>query len=181
MGVDRRKFEEAARLILEGLGVDLSDENFRDTPKRFADIWEEFAKGSNSEVEEVLFTQKSDLVIVSGIRAYSFCPHHLLPIEYKVHVAYRPSGKVIGLSKIPRIVHKLAQRLVLQERITEDIADEVARATGSNDVLVIVEGRHFCMLMRGPRVDAKVVTEASRGAFSDRELRKEVLMLMGFK
>jgi len=175
----KEQIEEGVRLILQGLNCDLNDENFKDTPRRVADMFEEFILGNKYDEEPVKFTQQSDLVIISNIKSFSFCPHHLLPVVYNTSVAYIPKGKVVGLSKPVRVVYDATSQLILQEDATELIAENLIKLTGSSDVMVVMRGEHFCMRMRGVKADAVVVTSAIRGIFrDDLMLRYETLELM---
>ncbi len=114
MPIDKEKIEKAVRMILEAIGEDPSREGLRDTPRRVADMFEEILEGYNAEDDYTWFTETSDLVVVSGIRFYSMCEHHILPFFGVAHVAYLPRGRVVGLSKIVRVVHKYARRLQIQ-------------------------------------------------------------------
>jgi len=175
----KEQIEEGVKLILEGLGCDLSDENFKGTPRRVADMFEEFILGNRYEEEPVRFTQQSDLVIISNIKSFSFCPHHLLPVVYNTSVAYIPKGKVVGLSKPVRVVYDATSQLILQEDATELIASNLIKLTGSGDVMVVMRGEHFCMRMRGVKANAVVTTSAVRGLFKENAiLRHEALELM---
>ncbi|ALL01648.1 GTP cyclohydrolase I [Pyrodictium delaneyi] len=173
MGIDKEKIEHAVRLILEAIGEDPDREGLRDTPRRVAEMFEEILAGYKDSEEYTWFTETSDLVVVSGIRFYSLCEHHILPFFGVAHVAYLPRGRVIGLSKIVRIVNKYARRLQIQERMTQQIAEEVSRATGSPDVMVVTEAVHLCMAMRGVRTPAPTVVAAVRGAFATRSSLKD--------
>ena len=175
----REQIEEGVRLILQGLNYDLNDENFKDTPRRVADMFEEFILGNKYEEEPVRFTQQSDLVIISNIKSFSFCPHHLLPVVYNTSVAYIPKGKVVGLSKPVRVVYDATSQLILQEDATELVASNLIKLTGSGDVMVVMRGEHFCMRMRGVKANAVVTTSAVRGLFKENAiLRHETLELM---
>jgi len=175
----REKIKEGVRLIIEGLGYSLDDENFRATPKRVADMLEEFILGNAYDEEPVRFTQQSDLVIISNIKSFSFCPHHLLPVIYNTSVAYLPKGKVVGVSKPVRVVYDATSQFILQEDATELIAENLIKLTGSNDVMVVMRGEHFCMRMRGVKASAVVITSAVRGLFKENPtLRHETLKLM---
>jgi len=175
----REQIEEGVRLILQGLNCDLNDENFKDTPRRVADMLEEFILGNKYEEEPVRFTQQSDLVIISDIQSFSFCPHHLLPVVYNTSIAYIPKGKVVGVSKPVRVVYDATSQLILQEDATELVAENLIKLTNSNDVMVVMRGEHFCMRMRGVKTNATVRTSAIRGAFKeDFMLRFETLKLM---
>jgi GTP cyclohydrolase I len=173
MPVDKEKVAAAVRMILEAIGEDPEREGLKDTPRRVADMLEELLGGYDSEEEYTWFTESSDLVIVAGIRFYSMCEHHLLPFFGVAHVAYLPRGKVIGLSKITRIVNNYARRLQIQERLTQQIATAVQKATGTDDVMVVTEAYHMCMIMRGVRTPAPTVVAALRGAFLERASLKD--------
>ncbi len=164
------------REIIEAIGEDPDREGLRETPRRFADMLEELLEGYRPGGEEYTwFSETSDLVILAGIRFHSLCEHHLLPILGVAHVAYLPHGRVIGLSKIVRIVQRYARRLQIQERMTMQIADAVQEATGSPDVMVVTEAYHLCIAMRGVRMPAPAVVAALRGEFRrDPGLKKEV-------
>ncbi|WP_083494593.1 GTP cyclohydrolase I FolE [Pyrodictium occultum] len=173
--MDKAKIEKAVRMILEAIGEDPEREGLRDTPRRVADMFEELLEGYHNNEEYAWFTETSDLVVVSGIRFYSLCEHHMLPFFGVAHVAYLPRGRVVGLSKIARIVNKYARRLQIQERMTQQIAAEVEKATGSPDVMVVTEAVHLCMAMRGVRNPAPTVVAALRGAFAkEPALKQEV-------
>jgi len=177
--IDKKKVEQAVRMILEAIGEDPEREGLRETPRRVADMFEELFEGYEYSDEYTWFTETSDLVVVAGIRFYSLCEHHLLPFFGVVHVAYLPRGKVIGLSKIVRIVRKYTRRLQIQERMTKQIADEVMRATSSQDVMVVSEAVHLCMAMRGVKTPAPTVVAAVRGAFAvDKSLKEEVYKII---
>ena len=178
---DRKKVEDGVRLILEGMGVNLSDENFKDTPRRFADFLEELLEPKIAEDDYVTFTSSGNLVIVKGIRVYSLCPHHLLPVTYDVSVAYIPHGRVVGLSKVARLAATLAGKPMLQEDYTEELANSLVKLVQSEDVMVVVKGKHFCMIIRGVRQErSEVITSAIRGDFEDLKLRMEALHLLGW-
>ncbi|ABM80719.1 GTP cyclohydrolase I FolE [Hyperthermus butylicus] len=179
MPIDKAKIEKAVRMILEAIGEDPEREGLRETPRRVADMFEELLEGYDFTEEYTWFTEATDLVVVSGIRFYSLCEHHLLPFFGVAHVAYLPRGKVIGLSKIVRIVNKYSRRLQIQERMTKQIADEISKATGSPDVMVITEAVHLCMAMRGVRNGAPTVVAAVRGEFErDQSLKEEVYRII---
>lgn len=166
----------AVREIIEAIGEDPEREGLRETPRRFADMLEELLEGYHGGGEEYTwFSETSDLVILAGIRFQSLCEHHLLPIIGVAHVAYLPRGRVIGLSKIVRIVQRYARRLQIQERMTMQIADAVQKATGSPDVMVVTEAYHLCIAMRGVRMPSPAVVAALRGEFRrDPDLKREV-------
>ena len=178
--IDDKKILEGVRLILEGLGVDLNNENFKETPQRYLSFLKEITQPKITDEDYVRFSSAGNLVIARNIRAYSLCPHHLLPVIYNVNVAYLPKGKVVGISKLARMVMDMAGKLMLQEEYTESLADEIARLTQSNDVMVVVYGKHFCMIMRGVKQhDSSIVTLSIRGVFENLDVRLETLRLMG--
>jgi GTP cyclohydrolase I len=173
------------REILAELGEDPDREGLLRTPARTEKALRHLTAGYQMRVEQVLngalFTVKYDeMVIVKDIEFFSLCEHHLLPFFGKVHVAYLPRRKVIGLSKIPRIVDMFARRLQLQERMTQQIADTIEKAVDPLGVGVICQARHLCMMMRGvEKQHSGAVTSAMRGAFRDRkETRDEFLSLV---
>jgi len=123
--IDKEKIKQGVKLILEGIGVDLNDENFKDTPTRVADFLEELLSPKITEEDYKYFTSKGDLVIVKDVDTYTLCPHHLLPVHYRVYVAYIPKDKVVGVSKLVRAALDEARRLALQEQFTERLAERV--------------------------------------------------------
>ncbi len=187
MGQGYDKMEEAVATILRELGLDLSDANLKDTPARVARMYREVLSGAGQteeQVETILRSafpcQNNNLVLVRDVEAFSLCPHHLLPVQYKVHVAYLPNGKVVGLSKLPRLVNVLARRPVLQEQLVEDVTTSLMRIEGCMGAACIAEGVHYCMVMRGVR-QSKAVTVASslKGAFlTDSQIKQELLKLV---
>lgn len=187
MAPQRAEGPIAARIreILAELGEDPAREGLVRTPSRTEKALRYLTAGYQMRIEEILngalFTVKYDeMVIVKDIEFFSLCEHHLLPFFGKVHVAYLPRRKVIGLSKIPRIVDMYARRLQLQERMTQQIADTIEKAVDPLGVGVICQARHLCMMMRGvEKQHSGAVTSAMRGAFRDRqETREEFLSLV---
>jgi GTP cyclohydrolase I len=131
----------------------------------------------NAELE-VSFSEETDAIIAKNIEFYSMCEHHMLPFYGKIHIAYIPSGKVFGISKLARLVEKYARRMQIQERLTKQIADEIIR-TDIKGVLVIAEAEHLCMKMRGDKNDSLIVTVCHRGIMEEqRQLRDQVLSLI---
>ena len=157
--------------IIEAVGEDLTREGLVDTPKRAAKAFKFLTHGYEKTLEEVLngaiFTADSeDMVIVKDIELYSLCEHHLLPFIGKCHVGYLPQGKVLGLSKVARVVDMYARRLQIQERLTKQIADAIEQATGARGVAVVIEAKHLCMMMRGVEKQNSVMTTSSmKGIF----------------
>jgi len=171
--------------VLEMLGEDAKREGLANTPERYEKAIRYLTSGYNTSVEEVvngaLFTVKFDeMVVVKDIEFFSLCEHHLLPFFGKMHVAYLPKDKVIGLSKIPRIVDMFARRLQVQERLTQQIAEAISGAVAPRGVAVLCEARHFCMMMRGvEKQHSGTVTSAMLGAFRrNKATRDEFLSLV---
>ncbi len=170
-GVDLSASELAVLELLRAVGERPEREGLKNTPKRVARMYTELLSGYHADPEKIvngaLFNITYDeMVIVRDIEFYSLCEHHLLPFMGKVHVAYIPRGKVIGLSKIPRIVDMYARRLQVQERMTRQIADLLQEFLEPQGVAVVVEGLHLCSMMRGVKKhDARMTTSAMHGAF----------------
>jgi GTP cyclohydrolase I len=174
------------RDVLTMLGENPSREGLVRTPERYEKALRFLTSGYNTSLEEIvnnaIFSCKVDeMVIVKDIEFFSMCEHHLLPFFGKVHVAYLPKDKVIGLSKIPRIVNMFARRLQLQERMTQQIAEAVADVISPRGVGVLVEARHFCMMMRGvEKQHSGTITSNMLGHFRNRKAtRDEFLSLVG--
>lgn len=183
---ERAAMEEAVRMILSSVGEDPDRQGLQRTPDRVARMYDELTAGYTTDpvklVNDALFdVDYSEMVIVKDIDFYSLCEHHLLPFFGKAHVAYIPNGRVIGLSKIPRIVEMFARRLQVQERMTEQIADFINEVLAPQGVAVVVEGAHMCSMMRGvKKANASMVTSAVRGLFrSDPKTRAEFMEHVG--
>ena len=177
--------EEHWAKIIEAIGEDLQRPGLQDTPKRAAKAFEFLTHGYNQSVEEVvnnaLFpSDSSEMVLVQDVELYSLCEHHMLPFIGKCHVAYIPTGKVIGLSKIARIVDVFARRLQIQEALTSQIAETIMSVTEAEGVGVIIEAQHMCMMMRGVEKQNSVMkTSAMLGSFrSEQKTRDEFLSLL---
>lgn len=171
--------------ILKAIGENPAREGLLDTPKRFAKAMDYLTSGYQHTVEDVVgkgifAAESSELVIVKDIELYSLCEHHMLPFYGKAHVAYIPNKKIIGLSKIPRIVDVFARRLQVQERLTAQVADALMEILEPMGVAVVIEAAHFCMMMRGvEKQNSKTITSAMRGEFyKDATTRKEFLELI---
>ena len=172
-------FEDSVKNMLKHVGEDINREGLIDTPSRVRKAYEFMFKGYNEDPKEIiqkaLFTSTNDeMVVVKDIEFYSFCEHHMLPIIGKVHVAYIPNGKVIGLSKIPRVVDVFARRLQIQEQFTEEICDALNEYLAPKGVAVMVDARHMCMEMRGvQKICSTTVTSALRGLFKKEKSTKD--------
>jgi GTP cyclohydrolase IA len=176
------QIEEAVRAILENIGEDPEREGLLRTPSRVAKMYAELTAGYHIDpqalVNDAIFSVDYDeMVVVKDIEFSSLCEHHMLPFMGRVHVAYIPNGKVIGLSKIPRIVEMFARRLQVQERMTVQVADFVDAALSPLGVAVVAEGVHLCSVMRGvKKPNTKMITSAMRGVFrSDPKTRAEFM------
>jgi len=178
--MDNKEFEQTITKILEHIGEDPTREGLLKTPSRVAKALQFLTEGYHQDPKEILnqalFTSSNDeMVVVRDIEFYSMCEHHMLPIIGRVHVAYIPNGKVVGLSKIPRIVNVFARRLQIQEQMTEQIADAISDTIKPKGVAVVVHARHMCMEMRGvQKINSTTVSSALRGLFkSDQRTRTE--------
>jgi GTP cyclohydrolase I len=178
-------FEELVREMIVRLGEDPEREGLVRTPERVHRAYEHLMKGYKEDAEamlkKALFTVTYDqMVIVKDVEMFSLCEHHMLPFFGKVHVAYIPNGKVIGLSKIPRLVDIFSRRLQIQERLTTQIAETIQKAIEPQGVGVVVEARHLCMMMRGvEKQHSAAVTSSMLGCFrEEQETRTEFLSLI---
>jgi len=183
--ISNQEFEKLIEKLLEYLGEDPTREGLLKTPSRVVKSLKFLTKGYAQDPKEILnqalFTSSNDeMVVVRDIEFYSMCEHHLLPIIGRVHVAYIPNGKVVGLSKIPRIVEVYARRLQIQEQMTEEIADAILDTINPKGVAVVVDARHMCMEMRGvQKINSTTVSSALRGVFkSDPKTRTEFYNLI---
>ena len=164
--IDKKRLEKITKELLEVIGEDTEREGLLKTPKRVAKSWEFLTQGYDQNLDEIIneaiFNESAkDMVIVKDIEFYSLCEHHLIPFYGKAHVGYIPNGKIIGLSKIPRIIDFYAQRLQVQERLTNQIATCIQNLLNPKGVAVIMEGRHFCMLMRGVQKQNSIASTSS--------------------
>lgn len=173
------EFENSIRKMLEHVGEDVNREGLIDTPSRVRKAFEFMCSGYNQDPKEILqkalFTSSNDeMVVVKDIEFYSQCEHHMLPIIGKVHVAYIPNGKVVGLSKIPRVIDVFARRLQIQEQLTEQICDALNEHLQPKGVAVMIDARHMCMEMRGvQKICSTTVTSALRGLFKTNKKTKD--------
>ena len=179
--MDKEKIMEGVKLILEGVGEDVTREGLIETPDRIARMYMEIFEGLGKDASEILSktfsVEDNDLVIEKDINFFSMCEHHLVPFFGKAHVAYIPKGKVVGLSKLARTVDLYAKKPQLQERLTTEIADALMKYLDAEGVMVVIEAEHTCMTMRGiKKLGAKTVTTTYRGVFKENlELRREVM------
>ncbi len=183
--IDQEKVKEAVRLLLKGIGEDTGREGLIETPDRIARMYGEICGGMEMDVKEILsktfVTEKTEMVLEKDIVFYSVCEHHMLPFFGKVHIAYIPDGRIVGLSKLARCVEVYAKRLQLQERMTEQIAEAVMEHLSPKGVMVLTEAEHMCMTMRGiKKPGSKTVTYAVKGAFrEDARLQESFFRLLG--
>ena len=180
-------FEELVREMLVRVGEDTQREGLLQTPERYAKALQFLTKGYHEDPEEVLRgalfnVDYDEMVIVKDIEMFSLCEHHMLPFFGKVHIAYIPKGRVIGLSKVARLVEIFARRLQVQERLTVQIAETIQKAAAPLGVGVVVEARHLCMMMRGvEKQHSATVTSSMLGAFRAQQTRQEFLSLIHAK
>ena len=181
--IDLKKIADGVRLMLEGMGEDPDRDGLKKTPERVADFYAELTEGmwqdAKSHIQALPGDSHDEMVIVKNIELYSLCEHHLLPFFGKCHVAYIPDGKVIGLSKIPRLVEAYSRRLQVQERLTNEIRDCIQDTLKPMGVAVVIECSHLCMQMRGiQKQNSVTTTSAFTGIFlSDPRTREEFLRL----
>lgn len=181
---NREKIEDHITEILKLIGEDVEREGLLETPARVTRMYEEIFAGYEVDPREVLgamFDENhEELVIVKDIVYYSQCEHHMAPFFGKVHIGYLPSGKIVGLSKMARLVEAITRRLQVQERITANIADILVEELAPQGVIVVVEGEHLCMCARGvKKPGSKTITTATRGMYKDNAaLRAEFMTLL---
>jgi GTP cyclohydrolase I len=182
---EKKRLEELTEELLGLIGEDSTRQGLIKTPKRVAESWKFLSQGYhqnlNEIINEAIFDESArDMIIVKDIEFYSLCEHHLIPFYGKAHVGYIPNGKIIGLSKIPRIIDFYSRRLQIQERLTNQIATCIQDLLNPKGVAVIMEGRHFCMLMRGVQKQNSIASTSSMlGAFKDKSTtRNEFLKLV---
>ena len=181
--VDQTKIKEAVRLLLEGIGEDVNREGLRDTPDRIARMYGEIFSGMDENAGEHLAktfaVASNEIVLVKDITFYSICEHHLMPFYGKVHIAYLPDGKVVGLSKLARTVEVYARRPQIQEQMTIQIVEAVMEHLKPQGAIVMVEAEHLCMTMRGvEKPGSRTMTLASRGCFREDPKWQELFFRM---
>ncbi|TXE20958.1 GTP cyclohydrolase I FolE [Psychroflexus gondwanensis] len=171
--------------ILKNIGEDTTRNGIVKTPERAAKAMQFLTQGYNMDPKEILLGAMfeepyDDMVLIKDIELYSLCEHHMLPFFGKVHVGYIPNGKIVGLSKIPRIVDVFARRLQVQERLTHDILECINDTLQPKGVGVVIEAQHMCMMMRGvQKQNSATTTSGFRGEFKNQETRSEFLKLIG--
>ncbi len=185
MSEKNEAFENAVKTMMEYVGEDPNREGLLDTPARvrrsFEFIYGGYKEDPKAILQKALFSSSNDeMVLVKDIEFYSTCEHHLLPIIGRVHVAYIPDGKVVGLSKIPRVVNVFARRMQIQEQLTEQIADAIMDTIKPKGVAVVIQARHMCMEMRGvEKINSTTTSSALRGLFKkDEKTRSEFFSLI---
>lgn len=179
------RLESLTKELLELIGEDVSREGLLKTPSRVAKSWDYFSQGYRTKVDDVIndaiFNESSkDMIVVRDIEFFSLCEHHMIPFFGRAHVGYIPDGKIIGLSKIPRIVDMFSRRLQVQERLTDQIANTIQNILTPVGVAVVMEGRHLCMQMRGvEKQNSLASTSAMLGQFrKSAETRSEFLSII---
>ncbi len=177
--------EELYRKMIEEIGEDINRPGLEKTPSRAAKAMKFMTKGYSEDIEKIVNnavfpSDTSEIILVKNIELYSLCEHHLLPFIGKCHAAYIPKGKVIGLSKIARIVDVFARRLQIQEKLTKEIAETIQKFTGAAGVAVVIEAQHLCMMMRGVEKQNSIMTTSCvTGDFrTDPKTRAEFFSLL---
>lgn len=181
--IDKEKVKLAVRLLLEGIGEDVEREGLQETPDRVARMYEEIYGGLEQSAEphltKTFVAENNEMVLEKDILFYSTCEHHLLPFYGKVHIAYIPDGKVVGLSKLARTVEVYARRPQIQEKLTGQIADALMEYLQPKGVMIMIEAEHMCMTMRGiKKSGSKTVTIVKRGEFMENAELANTFMMM---
>jgi len=182
--MDKKKIEEGIRLVLEGIGEDRERPGIKDTPKRVADMFAEIFAGLKTAEDDLLKPiegeSHDEMILLKDIPFYSVCEHHLLPFIGKAHIAYIPSGKIVGLSELAKALEHFAKRPQVQERLTTQLADMIMDRLKPRGCMVVIDAEHLCMSMRGiKKIGSRTVTSAVRGIFrSKQSTREEMLELI---
>lgn len=179
--MDREKIKKGIRLILEGIGEDPDRAGLKDTPRRVTDMYEEIFSGLNTSAGEILKPIEGEthdeMILLKDIPFYSVCEHHLLPFIGKAHIAYIPSGSIVGLSELAKALEHFAKRPQVQERLTSQLADMIMEKLKPKGAMVIIDADHLCMSMRGIRKPgSRTVTSAVRGIFRTKASTREELL-----
>ena len=182
---DHNKIKELTKSLLKEIGEDPKREGLIKTPERVAKAWDYFSQGYRTKIDDIInnaiFSENcKDMIVVRDIEFFSLCEHHMIPFFGRAHVGYLPDGKIIGLSKIPRIVDMFSRRLQVQERLTGEIANTIQKILNPIGVAVVMEGRHLCMQMRGvEKQNSLASTSAMLGQFrKSAETRAEFLSII---
>ncbi len=183
--IQQEQFENAVKIMMKSVGEDVDREGLIKTPQRvykaYQFMYGGYKQNPEAILESALFTSSNDeMVLIKDIELYSTCEHHLLPIIGRAHVAYIPDGKVVGLSKIPRVVDVFSRRMQIQEQLTEQIADAIMKTIQPKGVAVVIQARHMCMEMRGvEKINSTTTSSALRGLFKrDEKTRSEFFNLI---
>lgn len=180
---NQKKIEEAVKLLLEGIGEEQNREGLVETPVRIARMCEEIFSGMNENpaihLSKTFLADHNEMIVEKDIVFYSTCEHHMMPFYGKVHVAYIPNGKVVGISKLARTVETFAKRLQIQEQMTAQIADAIMKHLTPQGVMVMIEAEHLCMTMRGiKKPGSKTITIVTKGAFAENERLQQTFFQM---
>jgi GTP cyclohydrolase I len=178
---NKAQIESSVKSILESLGQDTRREGLKDTPRRVAEALSELTEGYAMDPRKVLqveFNETTGIVICKDVEFFSLCEHHLLPFFGRVHIGYIPNGKVVGLSKLVRLVDGYSKRLQLQERMTKQLVEAIDSNISPMGVIVVVEAEHLCMRMRGVAKGSRIITSEIRGQFQDSKSRQEFFELL---
>lgn len=181
MPVDKPKISKLVASLIEAIGQNLKDEGLHETPSRVAQAFEELTSGYSMDPKKILeveFNETTGMIVAKDIDFFSLCEHHLLPFYGRVHIGYIPNSKIVGVSKLVRLVDCFSRRLQLQERITRQIADSMDKYLKPAGVVVVAEASHMCMRMRGVRNASQITTSEIRGAFKNAESREEFFDLL---
>lgn len=182
--MDKKKIEQAVKLFLEGIGEDVNREGLIDTPARISKMCEELftgiGKDASKHLSKIFTAQNNEMVLEKDITFYSVCEHHFLPFYGKVHIAYVPDGKVVGLSKLARTVEVYARRAQIQEQMTSQIAEDIMENLQPKGVMVYIEAEHMCMTMRGiKKPGTRTISFVGKGVFeTDERLRRTFFQLV---
>lgn len=174
--IDEEKIKEGVRLLLEGIGEDVTREGLIDTPDRIARMYSEIFAGyedsASTHLSKRFHVDNNDIVLEKNIVFYSTCEHHMMPFYGKAHIAYIPNDEVVGISKLARTLEVFSRRLQIQEKLTEQVADSIYKELNAKGVMVVIEAEHMCMTMRGiKKPGSQTVTIASRGLFEKEEYK----------
>lgn len=180
--IDKERVQWLTRELLIAIGEDPERSGLRDTPNRVAKWWQEFVDYQPGTMDTVFGIENVDeMVVVSGMRVWSLCEHHLLPFSANITIGYIPTKSVLGLSKFGRIAQAHAHKLQIQEKLVQDIADDVESFANTPHVAVLADGEHLCMTMRGVKTPASMRSSVLRGEFKNPEVRAEFLALANTK